>query len=49
MPKTPSEIVEESSEEVVERVTKIDANFYRDDLNALAAKLNDVIEVINSL
>lgn len=49
MPRTLSETVEEGSEEVIERVSKIDANFYREDLNAVVAKLNEVIEVINSL
>lgn len=42
------EVVEEEVV-VVERVSKLDTNFYREDLNALAAKLNEVIEVVNSL
>ncbi len=39
----------EGEEEVMEEgIAKLDMNLYRDDLNALVDKINEVIEAVNN-
>lgn len=40
-----------NTEEVVEKaeITALDMNLYRDDLNAVVAKVNELVEAVNAL
>lgn len=44
------DVIEEGTEKVAVEsgITKLDMNLYREDLNALVAKINELIDVVNN-